>query len=64
MKYEATENQMENLKLKDDFLLSGDGVFHTIQGEGDMVGVPTTLMVQYIDLYITKKEMKRTLNIS
>lgn len=44
MKYEATENQMENLKLKDDFLLSGDGVFHTIQGEGDMVGVPTTFV--------------------
>jgi organic radical activating enzyme len=36
--------ETENLKFRDDFLLSGDGVFHTIQGEGDMVGVPTTFI--------------------
>ena len=45
MKYEPTEAQIENLRPKEGhLLLSGDGVFHTIQGEGDLVGMPTTFI--------------------
>lgn len=44
-RYEPTLEQRENLKIKEgQLLLSGDGVFHTIQGEGDTVGLPVTFV--------------------
>ena len=43
--YEPTAEDRQKLRLKDDhFLLSGDGVFHVIQGEGLTIGRPATFV--------------------
>lgn len=43
--YTPTNKQLDNIKLvKGKFLLSGDGAFHTIQGEGELLGRPATFV--------------------
>lgn len=43
--YEPTPEDIERIKMpQDKFLLSGDGVFHTIQGEGKTMGEPATFI--------------------
>lgn len=45
VKYEPTTEDLENMKMKPDhFKISGDGVFHTIQGEGSRQGRPITFI--------------------
>ena len=44
-KYKPTEEEKASLIPKsDEFVLSGDAVFHTIQGEGNRIGKPTTFI--------------------
>ncbi len=43
--YKPTLSDRQNLYTKKDrFKLSGDGVFHTVQGEGDSLGSPATFI--------------------
>lgn len=43
--YTPTPEDIERMKMKPDhFKMSGDGVFHTIQGEGSRVGNPITFV--------------------
>lgn len=43
--YKPTKEDIANLKAKiDEFKMSGDGVFHTIQGEGPRLGYPITFV--------------------
>lgn len=44
-KYEPTAEEVERLRVKPDKLkLSGDGIFFTIQGEGQSIGKPSVFM--------------------
>jgi len=66
--YIPTEEEKKKVrKVAGRFLLSGDGVFHTIQGEGNRAGIPTTfirlhlcnLSCDWCDAYYTwKKDSK------
>ena len=43
--YIPTTEDLNRVKMsKENFKLSGDGVFHTIQGEGNWIGRPTTFV--------------------
>lgn len=43
--YTPVVSDLENLQVLEDHIkLSGDGVFHTVQWEGDLIGKPTTFI--------------------